>query len=146
MTTRGTSALSAALALLACLGCGGSHETSGATTATLHATRSALTRIPQVNKPPSPGGSSFIVSDELAGGGHADAYCVASPRPKTEWCAVTVVRPEGQVTAEGIFVNAPKLSGEIPLLSGSGDYEGVVGTLVTSGIADRSELVTLKLR
>jgi hypothetical protein len=127
-------------------GCGGPSGKSGSSTVTLHATRSALKKIPQVNRPPSPGGDAFIVSDEIAGGGHVDAYCVASPRPKTEWCAITVVRPKGQVTAEGVFVNAPKLSGEIPLLSGSGAYEGAVGSLATSGLTGRDESVTLRLR
>jgi hypothetical protein len=127
-------------------GCGTSRDQSGASTVTLHATRSALKAIPQVNRPPSPGGDAFIVSDKIAGGGHVDGYCVASPRPKTEWCAITVVRPSGQVTAEGIFVNAPKLSGAIPLLSGTGAYEGAVGSLATSGVTDRNESVTIRLR
>ena len=91
-------------------GCGDSRDQSGASTVTLHATRSAFKAIPQTIRPPSPGGNAFIVSDKIAGGGHVDAYCVASPRPKTAWCAITVVRPKGQVTAQGIFENAPKLS------------------------------------
>jgi hypothetical protein len=133
-------------AALPLAGCGGSAGKSGASTVTLHATRSALKAIRQDVKPASPGGNAFIVSDEIAGGGHADAYCVASPRPKTEWCAITVVRPKGQVTAEGVFVNAPRLSGAIPLLSGTGVYEGAIGSLVTSGVTDRNQLVTIRLR
>jgi hypothetical protein len=126
-------------------GCGGSRGQSGPSTITLHATRSAFKEIPQVNRASSPGGDAFIVSDDIAGGGHVDAYCVASPRPKTEWCAITVVRPRGQVTAEGVFVNAPKLSGAIPLLSGTGAYEGAIGSLATSGLTDRDESVTIRL-
>jgi hypothetical protein len=133
-------------AALSWAGCGGSSGKSRASTVTLHATRSALKEIPQVNRPPVPGGDAFIVSDDIAGGGHADAYCVASPRPRTEWCAITVVRPKGQVTAEGVFVNAPRLSGAIPLLSGTGTYEGAIGTLVTSGVTDRNQLLTIRLR
>ena len=133
-------------AALSWAGCGGSEGKSGSSTVTLHATRSAFKEIPQVNRPSSPGGDAFIVSDDIAGGGHVDAYCVASPRPKTEWCAITVVRPKGQVTAEGVFVNAPKLSGAIPLLSGTGVYEGAVGSLATSGVTDRNQSVTIRLR
>jgi hypothetical protein len=133
-------------AALSWLGCGGSGGKSEAKAVTLHATRSALRKIPQSQQPPGPGGDAFIVSDDIAGGGHVDAYCVASPRPKTEWCSVTVVRPRGQVTGSGIFVNAPKLSGAIPLLSGSGAYEGAVGSLATSGLTDSDESVTIRVR
>jgi hypothetical protein len=143
---RATVALLVVTAGLLWAACGSSRDAAGASTTTLHVTRSALKKIPQANRPPSPGGDAFIVSDKIAGGGHLDAYCVASPRPKTDWCAITVVRPSGQITAEGIFVNAPKLSGAVPLLSGSGAYEGAVGSLATTGLTDRHESVTIRLR
>jgi len=143
---RASVALLVVSAALSWTGCGDSGGKSGRGTITLHAKRSAFKEIPQVNRASSPGGDAFIVSDDIAGGGHMDAYCVASPRPKTEWCAITVVRPRGQVTAEGVFVNAPKLSGAIPLLSGTGTYEGASGSLATSGLTDSDESVTIRLR
>jgi hypothetical protein len=129
---------------MVCVGCGSAGK-SGASTVTLHSTQSTFKRIFQSKQGFAPG-DAFIASSALSGGGHQEAYCVISPRKRTSWCAVTVVRPHGQVTAQGVFVNLPKLSGTIPLLSGTGAYEGAVGSLTTSGLIDRTASVTIRLR
>lgn len=131
---------------LSAAGCGGSDSASSqAASESLRATQTKLTPISQSRQGFQPG-DAFIASSELAGGGHKEAYCVIASRKHTDWCAVTIVRPRGQITAEGVFVDAPKLSGQIAVLSGSGAYEGVTGTLSTSGLIDRHETLTLGVR
>ena len=68
-------------------------------------------------------------------GGHTESYCVFTPRRRTTWCAVTVVLRGGQLTAEGVFTDAPRSSGAIAVLSGAGAFEGVRGSLTTNGVA-----------
>ncbi len=143
MATRtGLSALAVALALA---GCGSSHQGSVSKTLSLRATRTSFTRIAPAGRALGPG-DSFITSSEIAGGGHVDAYCVVSERAHTDVCTVTVVLPRGQLSAEGVFVNAPTLSGTIALLSGTGAYAGAVGSLTTGGLTDRNESLTIRLR
>jgi hypothetical protein len=127
--------------------CGsGSGDTTGSAgkTERLHAARTSFRPIFQSEQGFRPG-DAFIASSDLAGGGHKEAYCVISSRKHTDWCSVTIVRPEGQITAEGVFVDAPKLSGAIALLSGSGAYTDAKGTLTTTGLIDRAESITLRL-
>lgn len=140
-------AIPVALALgLAFAGCGDSDdEPAGPRTLTLRATQTSFQRIFQSKQGFRPG-DAFVVSSTITGGGHKEAYCVISSRRRTDWCAVTIVLPRGQLSAEGVFVDAPKLSGEIALLSGSGAYAGSAGTLTTSGVSARRETITLRLR
>ena len=142
----GAPLMALALAALAA-GCGGSGrgDSGDAKTLRLHATQTRLQRI-FLSKQGFQPGDAFIATSELAGGGHKEAYCVISARKRTDWCAVTIVRPNGQFSAEGAFTNAPKLSGTIPLLSGSGAYEGARGSLATTGLTDRSESITIRMR
>jgi hypothetical protein len=91
-------------------------------------------------------GDAFAATGEVAGGGYKETYCVRSPRPRTAWCAVTIVRPDGQLSAEGVFEDAPLLSGTIAVLSGSGPYADARGTLTTTGVAAAVESITLELR
>jgi hypothetical protein len=142
-TRTGSSALVVAIGL-ALAGCGGSGHTSAKGTLALRATRTSFTRIPE-NGPGSSPGNSFVSSSRIAGGGHEDAYCVISERAHTDLCSVTVVLPRGQLSAEGVFVDAPKLSGTIALLSGTGPYDGVIGSLATSGLIDRNQSITIRL-
>lgn len=140
-TRTGLSALAVALALA---GCGTSHDGSVSKTLRLRATRTSFTLI-ESNGPGMAPGDSFIASSEITGGGHQDAYCVISERAHTDLCTVTVVLPRGQLSGQGVFVDAPKLSGTIALLSGTGAYTGTIGSLTTGGLTDRSESVTLRL-
>jgi hypothetical protein len=128
-------------------GCGDSTESEAgdATTLRLHARQTGFQKI-YLSKQGFRPGDAFISTSELDGGGHKEAYCVMSPRKKTAWCAVTVVRPQGQVTAEGVFTNAPKLSGTVALLSGTGDYDGARGSLATTGVTGRRESITIRLQ
>jgi hypothetical protein len=144
MTRRtGLSLLALTLALAGC----GSASGNRSTTLRLEATQTSLTRILQSKQQRSTndGGDAFITSSDIAGGGLVQAYCVISERPHTDWCAVTVVLPRGQLSAQGVFLDAPRLSGVIALLSGSGAYEGATGTLASNGLSDRSESITIRL-
>jgi hypothetical protein len=142
MTRRtGLSLLALTLALAGC----GSASGNRSTTLRLEATRTSLTRIPQTEPSPRNAGDAFITSSDIAGGGLVEAYCVISDRPHTDWCAVTVVLPRGQLSAQGVFLDAPRLSGVIALLSGSGAYEGATGTLASDGLSGRRESITIRL-
>jgi hypothetical protein len=126
-------------------GCGSSHGAAGSgKTLRLRATRAVFTRIANGGRGLQPG-DAFITSSDIAGGGHEDAYCVISERRHTDLCTVTVVLPRGQLSAQGVFVDAPKLSGAIALLSGTGAYEGDTGSLATNGLIDHSESITIRL-
>jgi hypothetical protein len=129
---------------LAVAGCGGSHQGSVSKTLTLHARRTSYTLI-DPNGPGLAAGNSFISSSDIAGGGHQDAYCVLSERKGTELCTVTLLLPQGQLSGQGVFVDGPTSSGTIALLSGTGAYSGAIGTLTTSGLAARSESLTVRL-
>src|SRR4051812_21383637 len=129
--------------------CGGSGDGGGAAadeggSMRLHARRTNFQPIYQSRRGSRPG-DAFIATSALDGGGHKEAYCVFSPRRRTTWCAVTLVLPKGQVTAEGVFTDAPRQSGTIALLSGAGEFAGASGTLATSGVAGRDESITLRL-
>ncbi len=136
--TRGTG-LSLLALTLALAGCG-SASGNRSTTLRLEATQTSLTRILQSKPQPSgnDGGDAFITSSDIAGGGYVQAYCVTSERPHTDLCVVTVVLPRGQMSAQGVFLDAPRLSGVIALLSGSGAYESATGTLASDGLSGRS--------
>src|ERR1700685_965464 len=104
---------SAVLVLAVALaGCPSSHHGSISTTLRLRATQTSFTRIAPAGSALGPG-DSLITSSEIAGGGHVDAYCVISERAHTDLCTVTAVLPRGQLSAEGVFLDAPKLSGTI---------------------------------
>ncbi|MEY2515376.1 MAG: hypothetical protein QOJ89_2734 [bacterium] len=136
--------------MIAAAGCGASGDdgagsaTSG-TTLTVRATQSGFQKIFRSRKGFEPG-DAFIVSSDLAGGGHKEAYCVISDRPRTDWCAITLVLPRGQISAQGVFVDAPELSGALPLLSGTGAYAGASGSLTTDGVIGRRESIRIHLR
>jgi hypothetical protein len=130
---------------VALAGCGtAQHNRRAAATLHLHATRTSLTRIDD-NGPNLGAGDSFIASSNIAGGGHQDAYCVVSERAHTDLCTVTVLLPRGQLSAQGVFEDAPRLTGTIAVLSGTGAYESAEGTLTTGGLADTTESLTLRL-
>jgi hypothetical protein len=137
----GLAALAAAVALAAC---GNSPHGDSSTTLKLRATQTSFTRIAPAGSALG-AGDSFITSSEIASGGHVDAYCVISERAHTDLCTVTVVLARGQLSAQGVFVNAPKLSGTIALLSGTKAYDGVVGSLTTAGLTDHNESLTIRL-
>ncbi len=141
VTRTGLSVLAVALALA---GCGNSHQGSVSKTLRLRATRTSFTLITE-NGPGTTAGNSFVASSEISGGGHQDAYCVISERAHTDLCTVTIVLPQGQLNAQGVFVDAPRLSGTIGLLSGTQAYSGAIGTLTTGGLTDRSESLTIRL-
>ncbi len=134
----GLSVLAVALVLA---GCGSSH--SGSATLKLRATQTSFTPIAPVTGALGPG-DSFVTSSDIAGGGHENAYCVLAERRQTDLCIVTVVLPRGQLSAQGVFVNA-KLSGTIAVLSGTKAYDRAVGTLTTSGLGDHSDSITISL-
>jgi hypothetical protein len=134
----------AAVLALALAGCGSSHQGSVSKTFTLHATLASYTLIDS-NGPGLTAGNSFISSSDVAGGGHQDAYCVLSERRGTELCTVTLLLPRGQLSGQGVFVNAPTSSGTIALLSGTDAYSGAVGTLTTSGLTAHRETLTVRL-
>ena len=137
----GVSAVAVAVALA---GCGGAHHGTVDATLRLRATRMSFTLI-ESNGPGTAPGDSFIASSQIAGGGHQDAYCVISERVHTDLCTVTLLLPRGQLSGQGVFVDAPKLSGTIALLSGTDAYSGAVGSLSTDGLTDRHESLTLRL-
>jgi hypothetical protein len=143
MTRRTRLPLLLALALAGC----GTAPRNRSTTLRLDATQTSLTRILQSEQQRSTndGGDAFIASSDVTGGGYVQAYCVISERPHTDWCAVTVVLPRGQLSAQGVFLDAPRLSGVIALLSGSGTYEGATGTLASNGLSARRESITIRL-
>jgi hypothetical protein len=141
MTRAGLSALAVALVLA---GCGSSNGGGSNATLKLRATQTSFTPIE-----PAPGalkpGDSFVTSSDIAGGGHENAYCVIAERAHTDLCTVTVVLPRGQLSAQGVFINAPKLSGTIAVLSGTKAYDGAVGSLTTGGLVDHSDSITISL-
>jgi len=145
MTRRTGLSLLALTLALALAGCGSASRNRS--TLRLEATQTSLTRILQSKQERSvnDGGDAFITSSDIAGGGLVQAYCVISERPHTDWCAVTVVLPQGQLSAQGVFLDAPRLAGVIALLSGSGAYEDATGTLASDGLSDRSESITIRL-
>jgi hypothetical protein len=127
-------------------GCGGSDDPSGSAAATvhLHARRATFQPIDRTKQRSRPG-DQFIASSALKGGGHKEAYCVFTPRRRTAWCAITIVLRRGQITAEGVFTDAPQSSGTIAVLSGGGAFAGARGSLTTSGVAARDESITVRL-
>jgi hypothetical protein len=130
--------------------CGGSKH-DDPTTLRLQATETNITRIPQSSGSAAggyrnDGGDALIVAGNIAGGGQLETYCVISERPHTDWCSVTVILPRGQLSAEGVFLDAPTLSGDIAVLGGSGRYIGASGTLSGRDLGARTESVTLRLR
>ena len=143
----GAALMAVAVAILAAA-CAGSDDSSSAagsgSTMRLQAHRTMFQPIYQSKQGSRPG-DAFVASSEVAGGGHKEAYCVFSPRRRTTWCAVTVVLPRGQLTAEGVFTNAPRAAGAIAVLSGSGAFEGARGTLRTTGVAAADESITVRL-
>jgi hypothetical protein len=125
-------------------GCGSSHNGGSSTTLKLHATQTSFTPIAPGTGALAPG-DAFVTSSNVAGGGHENAYCVVAERAHTDLCIVTVVLPRGQLSAQGVFVNAPKLSGTIAVLSGTKAYDHAAGTLTTSGLGDHSDSITISL-
>jgi hypothetical protein len=143
-----TGAVLAAIAVAALVaGCGGSNADAGgaARTLRLHAHRAAFQPIYQSRHGARPG-DAFIASSALDGGGHTESYCVFTPRRRTTWCAVTVVLRGGQLTAEGAFTDAPRSSGSIAVLSGAGAFEGVHGSLTTTGVSRPDATITIRLQ
>ena|SRR5438046_426776 len=91
-------------------------------------------------------GDSFIVWDDLPGG-FETIYCViASQHPRrTFWCTRTYVLRKGQIVAAGAYDNAPNGDdGTIPIVGGTGPYEGARGT-VTATVGRRGS-ITIRLR
>jgi hypothetical protein len=140
-TVASTIAIALALVLASC---GSSQQGSVSKTFTLRATRASYTLITSNGKGLA-AGNSFVSSSDIAGGGHQDAYCVLSERRGTELCTVTLLLPRGQLSGQGVFVNGPTSSGTIALLSGTGAYSGVVGTLTTNGLTAHRETLTVRL-
>jgi hypothetical protein len=131
--------------VVALAGCGDAEEGSAPTAQRFEATQVKLTRVSERGSG-FRAGDSIVVTSDIAGGGHEEAYCVRSSHERAAWCAVTLVRPAGQISAEGVLLDAPKLSGPLALLSGSGEYEGASGSLTTSGVTERRHTITLRLR
>jgi len=125
-------------------GCGSS--ANGAITATLklRATQTSFTPIAPHAGALKPG-DAFVTSSEIAGGGHGNAYCVLTARAHVDMCFVTLVLPRGQLSAQGVFVNAPKLSGTIAVLSGTKAYDRAAGSLTTDGLIAHSQSITINL-
>jgi hypothetical protein len=146
-TRAGCCVLALALGLGAC---GGSKH-NAPTTMALRATETNFTRIRQSSGSTAGGyanggGDALVVTSKIAGGGQLESYCVIAERPHTDWCSVTVLLPYGQLSAEGVFLDAPTLSGDIAVLGGSGRYAGASGTLEGHDLGDRNESLTLRLR
>ena len=138
-TRTALSVLAAALALAGCSQTGGSSATLK-----LRATQTSFTPIEQQAGPLKPG-DAFVASSDIAGGGHENAYCVVAERAHTDLCIVTIVLPRGQLSAQGVFVNAPKLSGTIAVLSGTKTYDRAAGSLTTTGLIGHSDLITISV-
>jgi hypothetical protein len=142
VTTR--TALPVLAVALVLAGCGSSQSGGSGATLRLRATQTSFTPIEPGTGPLEPG-DSFVTSSDIAGGGHENAYCVIAERAHTDLCIVTVVLPRGQLSAQGVFVNAPKLSGTIAVLSGTKAYDRAAGSLTTSGLAAHSDSITISL-
>jgi len=125
-------------------GCGSAQNGGSSGTLKLRATQTSFTPIEQHPGALQPG-DAFITSSDIAGGGHENAYCVVAERAHTDLCTVTVVLPRGQLSAQGVFVNAPKLSGTIAVLSGTNAYDRAAGSLTTSGLGAHSDSITISL-
>jgi hypothetical protein len=125
-------------------GCGSSQNGGSSATLELRATRTSFTPIQQHSGALQPG-DAFVTSSDITGGGHENAYCVIAERAHTDLCIVTVVLPRGQLSAQGVFVNAPKLSGTIAVLSGTKAYDRAAGSLTTSGLTGHSDSITISL-
>jgi hypothetical protein len=136
-------------------GCGSTHiAKSGAprpSQTTIHVvvpsgTRGAFTPIFHGSEP-FLSGDSFIVWSDLPRYGFESIYCViASQHPRrTFWCTRTYVLRKGQIVAAGAYDNAPNGDdGTIPIVGGTGAYEGARGT-VTATVGRRGSL-TIRLR
>jgi hypothetical protein len=135
-------------------GCGSTHiAKSGAprpSQRTIHIRpaghRGAFTPIFHGDKP-FVAGDSYVVWTDLPGGSFESNYCViAKQQPRrTFWCTRTYVLGKGQIVAAGAYDNAPNGDdGTIPIVGGSGAYEGARGT-VTSTVGRRGG-VTIRLR
>jgi hypothetical protein len=154
MTTRvlvGALVVSAALAA----GCGSTHTTKGGarrpSERTIHipysaSDRGAFTPIFHGKQPFVPG-DSYIVWGELPRYGFGSVYCVIvsqAPR-RTFWCTRTFVFAKGQIVAAGAYDNAPNGDdGTIPIVGGTGPYEGARGTVTTR--VGRGGSLTIRLR
>lgn len=141
VTRTGLSVLAVAVVLA---GCGSSTDGSTSSTLRLRATQTSFTPITAGTGALQPG-DAFVTSSNIAGGGHENAYCVLAERAHTDLCIVTVVLPRGQLSAQGVFVNAPKLSGTIAVLSGTKAYDRAAGSLTTNGLIAHSESITINL-
>jgi hypothetical protein len=153
MTTRVLAGALASAVLAA--GCGSTHSTkSGArppSQGRIHISlqygvRGAFTPIFHGNEPFLPG-DSFIVWNDLPGHGFESIYCViASQHPRrTFWCTRTYVLRKGQIVAAGAFDNAPNGDdGTIPIVGGTGPYEGARGTVTAT--VGRGGSITIRLR
>jgi hypothetical protein len=142
VTRTGLAVLAVAVVLA---GCGSSHNGASTTTLKLRATQTSFTPIALDTGAALQPGDAFVTSSNIAGGGHENAYCVLAERAHTDLCIVTVVLPRGQLSAQGVFVNAPKLSGTIAVLSGTKAYGRAVGSLTTNGLIAHSESITINL-
>jgi hypothetical protein len=147
-TVRSTVVTRTALSVLAVAvvlaGCGSASNGSTSSTLKLRATQTSFTPIAPGTGALKPG-DAFVTSSNIAGGGHENAYCVLAERAHVDLCIVTVVLPRGQLSAQGVFVNAPKLSGTIAVLSGTKAYDRAVGSLTTNGLIAHSESITINL-
>jgi hypothetical protein len=140
VTRTALSVLGVAVVLAGC----GSAPNGSTSTLKLRATQTSFTPITAGTGALQPG-DAFVTSSNIAGGGHENAYCVLAERAHTDLCIVTVVLPRGQLSAQGVFVNAPKLSGTIAVLSGTKAYDRAAGSLTTNGLIAHSQSITINL-
>jgi hypothetical protein len=150
-------ALLGALVVTAVLaaGCGSTNTTKGGAQRPTQQTiripdspggRGAFTPIFHGREPFVPG-DSYIKWGELPRHGFESTYCViVSQDPhRTFWCTRTFVFAKGQIVAAGSYDNAPNGDdGTIPIVGGTGPYEGALGSLTTR--VGRGGSITIRLR
>lgn len=92
-------------------------------------------------------GDQFIYTSRVDHGGNEEVLCVISPRKFTVFvCTVTFDLPKGQIVASGIAPQQPREAYSLPVIGGSGAYDGARGSLRTTGAGRRGEFVTIRLR
>jgi hypothetical protein len=152
MTGRGLAGALVSAALAA--GCGSTHSAKSGARApsqgTIHISsrpggKGAFTPIFH-GREPFLSGDGYIKWGEVPGG-FESTYCViASQHPRrTFWCTRTFVLRKGQIVAAGAYDDAPNGDdGTIPIVGGTGAYEGARGSLTTT--VGRRGSITIRLR
>jgi hypothetical protein len=77
--------------------------------------------------------------------GYVDQLCISGGIKGRADCTVTVTLKKGTVVATGIFTGGGGIYGKLPVVGGSGAYEGARGTYEDSVPGSNPQLVVLHL-